>query len=77
MIWQDVVLAIGGWLFAFALLPSLLRSNTKPARETCLLTAGVLTVFVVVYVSLGLMLAMVSTAATALCWWILLAQGRR
>ena len=76
MIWQDVVLMVGGFIFAIALFPSILSAH-KPSRITCLLTGIVLLAFMGAYATLGLTLATISTALTALCWFILLGQRRR
>jgi len=76
MIWQDVVLMVGGFVFAIALFPSIFSAH-KPSRITCLATGIVLVVFAIAYATLGLTLATISTALTALCWFILLGQKRR
>ena len=75
MIWQDVVLMIGGFVFSIALIPSI-RGKQKPAKSSCLLTGSALTVYSIVYFTLGLWLACVSGVLTALAWWILLFQRR-
>jgi len=73
MIWQDFVMGVGAWMFFIALLPAI-KSNDKSPTSTSLLTAGVLSVYVVCMATLGLMLSAVSTAITAACWWILFVQ---
>jgi len=76
MRWQDVVLAAGSLVLALALVPTL-RSAHKPALWTSLITATCLTVFAVVYGSLALWYATVTTAITSLCWWTLAFQKHR
>lgn len=73
MIWQDMVFMIGGFIFA----PSLwfmIRAKDKPPVKSSLPTALVLTAFVITYITMGFWLATISTALTALCWFVLLAQ---
>lgn len=78
MIWQDMVLMIGGFAFYVALLPSVIGQN-KPEKSTCLMTGSILSVFVVVYITLGLVWAATSTSLTAFLWFILFVQtfGRK
>jgi len=73
MIWQDLVMGIGAWMFSIALIPAI-RSNSKPPVSTSLLTAGILSTYVVCMATLGLTLSAVSTGATATCWWVLFVQ---
>lgn len=70
LLWQDVVLMVGGFVFAPALVVSIVRRVHYPLL-TSLPTAVALTAFVVCYVSLGLYLAAVSTGLTTLCWYVL------
>lgn len=72
MMWQDLVLAVGGFGFAVALLPSVLSKTNKPARLSCLMTGSILLAFCVVYLSFGLILGTISTLLTAVMWFILL-----
>lgn len=74
--WQDAVFTLGSVLFTLALIPSV-RSADKPAVKTSLLTASVLYVFAVVYVTLGLYFTAFTTAATATLWAVLLVQKVR
>ncbi len=76
MIWQDVVLAVGGFGFSVALLPSLFGKD-KPAKSSCVATGSILAVFVVCYATLGLWAAAVSTFLTCVCWAILHIQQVR
>jgi len=70
IIWQDIAFMIGGFIFAPALVASIIKRTKLPAI-TSLPTALVLTMFVVCYVTLGLYLATISTTLTAACWYIL------
>ena len=70
IIWQDIVLMIGGFIFAPSLLVSIINKAVIPTA-TSLPTALVLTVFVACYLTLGLRLAAFSTGVTALCWYAL------
>lgn len=73
MIWQDIVLGFGGFVFSIALVPSII-SQEKPALGTSLSTAAVLTAFVVTYITLHLWFASLSTALTMIAWYILAVQ---
>jgi len=70
LIWQDIALMIGGFIFAPALIASILKKANLPVATT-LPTALVLTMFVICYITLGLYLAAISTALTAACWYVL------
>ena len=70
LIWQDVVLMIGGFIFAPSLVVSIIQETNIPIM-TSLPTALVLTVFVGCYITLKLRLAAFATSLTALCWYIL------
>jgi hypothetical protein len=70
----DVIFGIGSVLFAVALLPSVLRWRT-PAISTSLLTAAVLSVFILAYANLHFWFALTTDAITALLWWVLFVQG--
>ena len=76
MIWQDVVFGVGGFVFAASLVPTI-RARQKPAPSTCLLTAGVLTAYLLALGTLGLWLGTASTSMTALAWYVLAWQSRR
>ena len=73
-IWQDIVLMVGGFIFAPSLVFSILGHAEIPIT-TSLPTAIVLTAFVVCYLTLELRLAAISTSLTALCWYILVFIG--
>jgi len=69
---QDIIFAVGSFLFTVALLPALFSKKTVMPWWSSLLTAAVLTVFVAGYGSLGLWLSVVSGSSTAVAWWLLL-----
>jgi len=73
MIWQDILMMVGGFGFALGLLPSLLGKN-KPAKSSCAITGGILTAYVVAMATLGLILSAVAVGITAIMWWLLLFQ---
>ena len=75
MIWQDVLLMLGGFGFSIALLPAI-KSKEKPPRSTCLITAVILESFCIAYSTLGLWLAFGATALACTMWFILLFQRR-
>jgi len=66
----DLVFMVGGFVLLLSLLVSVKRKIEMPAATT-LPTAIVLTAFAVCFVLLELYLAVVSTALTAGCWYIL------
>jgi len=70
-IWQDIVLMVGGFIFAPALIVSIVKKAKYPVL-TSLPTALGLTIFIACYVTLGLYLAAIATILTAACWYILL-----
>ena len=73
MIWQDVVIGVGNWIFVLALIPSII-SNKKPAIATSLITAVVVTVFSYCFFTLELYHSMISSIAVGVSWWILFLQ---
>jgi hypothetical protein len=73
MEWQDLVLAVGSALFAFALLPTIF-SSAKPALTTSLLTGSILAVFTFTYVTLGLHYAAITTGITSALWLTIATQ---
>lgn len=68
--WQDIVLMVGGFIFAPSLVFSIIEDIEIPLI-TSLPTALVLTAFVVCYISLRLRLAAFATSLTAICWYVL------
>ena len=75
MIWQDLAFMIGGFIFAPSLV-FMIRARDKPPLATSLPTALVLTGYLVCYATMYFWLEFVSTALTALAWWILFFQRR-
>lgn len=75
MIWQDILLMLGGFGFVIALIPAV-TSKSKPPRSTCLVTGGILYLFCAAYATLGLWLAFSATMITASMWATLLFQRR-
>jgi len=73
MVWQDIVISIGSWLFIIALIPSI-RGKEKPPVSTSILTGSVLAVFSLTYATLELWISVASTALLAGAWFILAVQ---
>jgi hypothetical protein len=71
--WQDIAITIGTVVFIVALIPSILGKD-KPAVPTSMMTGTVLVVFTIVYISLALWFAAVTTGITAILWYILAIQ---
>jgi threonine/homoserine/homoserine lactone efflux protein len=69
-LWQDIILSTGSVIFALALIPSII-SKDKPAIGTIILTAIVLSVFVITYVSMSMWFTAASTSFSVLMWTIL------
>ena len=68
--WQDIALMITGFVFAPALLVSIIR-KTKYPLLTSLPTALALTVITFTFTTLNLYLAAISVGLTTVCWYIL------
>ncbi len=66
--WEDVVIAIVQWVFAIALIPSILHKTEKPALMTSLLTGLLLIVLCVAYASLDLWKSVIPVAILTLAW---------
>jgi hypothetical protein len=73
MVWQDLTLMIGNFIIAGALLPTVLNKH-KPAPLTSILDGAMLTMFAVVFVTLGLWLSAIAVSFSAALWFVLLAQ---
>ena len=76
MVWQDIVLSIGAWLFIIALIPSI-KGKDKPPVSTSILTGSVLAVFALTYATLELWLSVLSTGVLSLAWFLLAVQKYR
>lgn len=70
MIIEDIILMMGGFVFAPALIVSIIKKARYPVG-TSLPTALALIAFTGCYISLGLYLAAFSTGLTTACWGIL------
>ena len=73
MIWQDILLMVGGFVLGASIIPAI-RAGTKVPFVTCLLQATILTSFLVAYLTLHLWLASIAMVCNALAWWILLVR---
>lgn len=74
MQWQDLIIGVGSFVFALALIP-MIRSKSKTPISTSLPTALFLWAFVATYISFDLWLSVVSGSLSALGWTILLIKG--
>lgn len=72
--WQDWVMTVGQFVFAFSLIPTI-KGSEKPDWTTCLSTALVLTVYVPTLFTLGMYISVFSTTMVAFAWWILFVQS--
>ena len=73
MLWQDWIFMVGGFIFSIALIPTI-RDKDKPSVKTSLLTAGVLTAYLICYATLGLWLGFTSGVLTTGAWFLLAYQ---
>ncbi len=73
MHWQDIVISVGQYIFALALLPSIFSAD-KPALSSSVLTAVVIIVFGATYVTLGMWSSAIASAVLALGWSVLAFQ---
>lgn len=74
--WADFIFATGGWIFAIALLPSVLGPS-KPALFTSALTGSVIGVYAVTFVVMGLWLSAVANGVNCCLWTCMYIQARR
>lgn len=74
MLWQDVIMTSGQFIFALALIPTI-KANQPPTKWTCLTTAVVTTVYIPTLLSLGLKVSFVATILVSIGWWILFYQS--
>lgn len=73
MIWQDVVVGAGQFIFALSLIPAI-RSSRKPPFSTCLITGMMLLAYVIAFITLHLWWSALSCAICAIMWIILALQ---
>ena len=76
MHWQDIVLTIGQIIFIIALIPAI-KNKQKPPFLTNILNALVLFCFAIVYITLSLWYAAITTCIVAILWLVLSVQSRR
>ncbi len=76
MAWQDMVLAIGGFIIAAGIIPTIL-SPAKPPIATSTIIVATLAVFTLTFATLGLWFTVAATAVQAVLWGIVLAQSLR
>ena len=74
MVWQDIVMTVGQFVFAISLWPTI-KAVEKPAWKTCISSAVVLSVYVPTLFTLGLYVSVSATILVALGWWILFFQS--
>ena len=72
MPWQDTVFAVGIWIFAFALIPTI-KARDKPAFPTSLLTGTVMGIFAFTYATLSLWYSALSALVLSIMWFALAA----
>ena len=76
MIWQDIVITVGVFIMIFAMIPSV-KGKNKPAKETSITTAIILTAYFVCFATLGLWLSAISEVILAGLWYVLFFQVLR
>ena len=70
MLWQDIVIAIGQWVFIIALIPSI-AGKEKPALTTAILSGVMLLAYTATFASLSLWAGSASSFFGACAWFIL------
>ena len=75
MLWQDVVIMVSCFGFAFALIPSI-KGKQKPAKSSCAITLVLLAMCLISFGTLGLWLSFGAEATAMVAWAILLFQRR-
>ena len=73
-IWQDIVLMIGGFVFAPSLVFTIMARTDVPLL-TSLPTAIVLLIFAFCMWTLKLRLAAIANLLTSICWFIIVYVG--
>lgn len=73
MIWQDIVLTIGNFVFLIALFPTVFDNN-KPPLSTSIPTGLCLLSFAIVYFSLNLWYSSIVVGLAGLTWSIIAYQ---
>jgi hypothetical protein len=75
MHWQDIIITIGQVIFIIALIPAI-KHKHKPPFSTSILNAFVLFSFAVVYITLALWFAAITTAVVGALWMLLAVQKK-
>ena len=73
---HDAIFAVGSFVLAAALVPTLL-AREKPAPATCVLTCAVICSFAACFATLGLWLAFAANALNAALWAVIGLQALR
>ena len=73
LVWQDLVLMVGQFVFFLSLIP-IVRSKEKPPLLASIPTAIVLTVYIPTLWSLHLYISVISTILVTLGWWVIAIQ---
>lgn len=73
MSWQDVVLAVGGFVIAAGIVPTIL-GRVKPALMTSVTIVAVLGVSTVAFATLGLWLTAAGAALQFVLWGVVVVQ---
>lgn len=73
MVWQDLVLAGGGFVLTLGLVP-MLRSAEPPPLRTSITLLAVLSSYVLTLATLGLWVSAAGTALQAAIWGVLAVQ---
>ncbi len=76
MVWQDIVIFVGQWIFVIAIIPTIL-GREKPALSTSIVTGTVLVIFALTYATLDLLLSAVASSIISAAWFILAVQKHR
>lgn len=76
MVWQDVVIGAGDYIFFIALLPSIF-SRDKPALSSSLLTGTILIVFAFTFTTLHLWNSAFGSLLVGIAWFVLAIQKYR
>lgn len=76
MHWQDVVITVGQIIFIIALIPAV-KHQHKPPFPTSILNAIVLFSFAIVYITLSLWFASITTAIVGFLWLVLALQKKK
>ena len=74
--WQDLVFSVGAIGFSISMLASILSPTQKPPRISCIITASFLWLYLLVYLSYGLIFSTVMGIFSAGGWTILVFQKR-